>query len=479
MLEVPDKVRETFERLKKEEDRYIELRKVHNSYVVRHATSVWDKEKKKPKKITEHMGVIKKDGTYVPKIPQNGIRGTSREIFEYANGELAYHFAKDVKQILEEEELTRFAKEIVATAIVKAIDPQPIRLLKSRWEKLYLSQELRVSLAPKHISEVLSEIGAQITTWYDLFSRLTTKDDVLLYDLSHIFTYSENIKIAEKGWNSHHEYLAQIGVILAFSAVQDLPIGIEVFPGSMRDITTIKDFRVRYPNVDIGYIFDRGFSSYQLLDELRDVNSHYIVPLKKNSQYMDSRWVRWKEPFAYRSRYLRWGRKNTDLGIVYFYEDPKIRGEQETTLLKRVMKGTITNDEYEEKRKVAGIVGLISDLDKDGPRIYDLYKGREDVELAFDALNNHIDSDKTYLRTEESVRGYYFVSFVALRIYFSILRRLRELGLTNKVSVAEVLFELSKVMKIKDKRGNESFAKVPKRAREVMEYFPNCFESSG
>jgi transposase len=44
-----------------------------------------------------------------------------------------------------------------------------------------------------------------------------------------------------------------------------------------------------------------------------------------------------------------------------------------------------------------------------------LFKGKEDVELAFGALKN-LDADKTYLQTDEG--GHFFVTFLALRVYF-------------------------------------------------------------
>ena len=126
---------------------------------------------------------------------------------------------------------------------------------------------------------------------------------------------------------------------------------------------------------------------------------------------------------------------------------------------------------------MAGIVGIISDLDKKGVEIYDLYKSREDVELAFDALNNSIDSDKTYLRTEESVRGYYFISFIALIVYFNILKRLREKELTKKISVDEVLFELSKVIIIKERNNREYLANIPDKTEKIIELFPEIFKN--
>jgi len=471
--EASSTIDKAFEKLREELPGYIQLQYSNGSWCVRRSTSKWDKNKKKPIKISEHLGVINSNGIFKKKIPRNAIRETNREIFEFGNGALAYHFLQDVEKDF--RETIPYFMEIIAYAIIKSIDSQPLKLLSSRWEKFYLSTQVDVSLSPKHMSSVLYDIGMEVSMWYKLFEKLTTKGDIILYDLTAIFTYSENIKLAEKSYNSKYSHLDQIGVIMAFSAVSHLPIGIDVFPGSIPDKVTIKDFRERFTKKDVGYIFDRGFSNYILLAELKKDGTHYIVPLLKDSRYMDFRWIRWKGPFTYRGRRILWGRKSCKYGFVYFFDDPKVRGSQETSLLKKVEKGEITLTDFEEKRKLAGIIGIISDLDKDGIEIYDLYKGREDVELAFDALNNSIDSDKSYLRKEESVRGYYFVSFVALRVYFNILKRLREKDLTKKISVNEVLLELSKVIKIKEKNGREYFAKIPKKARGIMKLFPEVF----
>ena len=51
---------------------------------------------------------------------------------------------------------------------------------------------------------------------YDLFSKLATREDLLLYDLTSVFTYSKNLKLAERGYNADHAYINQIGVISFF-----------------------------------------------------------------------------------------------------------------------------------------------------------------------------------------------------------------------------------------------------------------------
>ena len=117
---------------------------------------------------------------------------------------------------------------------------------------------------------------------------------------------------------------------------------------------------------------------------------------------------------------------------------------------------------------------MISDMTKDGFDMFDLYRGREDVEMAFDAMKNELESDKNYLRSDETVRGYFLVTFLAMRIYFKILKRLREKELASKISVDEVLFELSKVTKIVETSEREYFAKIPKRARRMSSLFPEA-----
>jgi len=471
MRELPPEVMKTLERIRREEQGYIEIKTIKGNYYVYRSTSEYDREQRKPVKRTSYMGRIMPDGTYIQK-KHRAIQESSREIFEYGNCILAHHFLRDAESIL--QPLTPYHQEIIASAIIKAIDPEPIRLHSSRWEKFYLSKLMEVNLSPKHLSMVMSNIGEQVSLWHELFSSLITGNDFLLYDLTAISTYSQSIKLAEKGYNADHEYIDQIGVVMAFSTGDKLPVGVEVYYGSIKDISTIRDFLDRYPQRKIGFIFDRGFSSYDLLDQFRADELSYIVPLRKDSRYIELRWLRWRGTFLYRKRPVRWGKRQTDHGYLYLFDDPELRGEEESALLKKVELERIDMKEFERKKRAAGIIGILSDMDLDGPEMFDLYKSREDVELAFDAMKNAMDSDKVYLHSAEATRGYFFITFLAMRVYFSILKRLRERKLTSKISVDEVLFELSKVMLIREKDGREYFAKIPKRAHRMLSLFPEA-----
>ena len=97
-----------------------------------------------------------------------------------------------------------------------------------------------------------------------------------------------------------------------------------------------------------------------------------------------------------------------------------------------------------------------------------MYKQREHVECAFDVLKNPLESDKTYLGDDDAVRGYFFVSFVALYNYYALMNRLREKELLKKVSVRELLLQFSKVYVVTDGR-REIISEVPKKVEDLAE----------
>ena len=103
----------------------------------------------------------------------------------------------------------------------------------------------------------------------------------------------------------------------------------------------------------------------------------------------------------------------------------------------------------------------------DGQQVYLMFKQRESIEVAFDAMKNELENDKTYLHDDDAVRGYFFVSFLSLYLYYQILRKLKEKKLVSKISVNEVLLELSKVYEIH--LGNrKKFSEVPHKVEKLV-----------
>jgi hypothetical protein len=94
MRSIPPKVLKTFERMKEKEPSHIELKIIKNNHYVYRATSEWDKELRKVRKITEYIGSIDHDGIFTKKRVRSLIQESGREVFEYGNGALAHHMIK-------------------------------------------------------------------------------------------------------------------------------------------------------------------------------------------------------------------------------------------------------------------------------------------------------------------------------------------------------------------------------------------------
>ncbi len=70
------------------------------------------------------------------------------------------------------------------------------------------------------------------------------------------------------------------------------------------------------------------------------------------------------------------------------------------------------------------------------------------------------------MRDNDKAKGFFFIVFLALRIKFRILKGLKDHNLLGKMSMDEVIFELSKMEIIAEKNGIEYFAAIQKKAEK-------------
>jgi transposase len=467
MLTAPQAVLETFEYRKKIENAYLELRTTKNHFYVYHATSKWDKQRKKPIKTAELLGAISPDGIYTPK-HQKTIFSTTK-VFEYGNAELCLKLSQDVQTATENMPLKN---ELLALSIIRAIDPGPIRLAQAVWEDTYISKKIDVNLSPRNVSDALSTIGNMVEETYELFAKLSPDGGMLFYDLTSVLSYSKKLSLAERGYNADWEQVGQVKVAMAFSTSTWLPVAVDVFYGSLKETKVLKYFIERFPGVDLGFVMDRGFKSYKLLPDLKKEHIHYIAALMKNSKLLPAS-AKMTGAFEYgKKRMIAFSKRSKrPYGFLYLFEDPVLREQEEEFLLGQVSRGELTMDEYRRERRMAGVFGILSDLDVEAQVVYEQYKEREEIEQAFDFMKNDLEADKTYLGKDEAVRGYFVVVFLAMRLYFKILKRLREKELVGKVSVREVLYALSKMRMIVETSGREYLCALPKKTEQILEVF--------
>ncbi|EQD68058.1 transposase, partial [mine drainage metagenome] len=211
----------------------------------------------------------------------------------------------------------------------------------------------------------------------------------------------------------------------------------------------------------------RGLSSYELTERMKKRKTGFIVALRRNMNVIDYG-IPMDGNFIYHGRGINSSRTKTEHGYLYLYEDVIMRGEEETNYISSVQEGSRTADQLNDARKRFGKISILSSLLRDPEEIFNLYKDREEVEQAFDAMKNDLENDKTYLQDAIAVRGYFFISFLSLYVYFSILQLLKSHGLHPKISVKEALLELSKIYAI-TRGARRSLSEVPLKSAKLAE----------
>ena len=122
-----------------------------------------------------------------------------------------------------------------------------------------------------------------------------------------------------------------------------------MFYGSIKEIKVLKYFVERFPNKDIGFVMDRGFTSYEELLELQKEKIHYIVALKKNSALIPSNVVM-SGVFEYRKRNIAFCKiKNESYGFLYLFFDPELRAVAENKFLGKVRLGVLSMGDFRER----------------------------------------------------------------------------------------------------------------------------------
>jgi hypothetical protein len=113
-------------------------------------------------------------------------------------------------------------EEVYALALIRIVGYVPLKRANLAWEKLYPIAEIAPSMNPKALSKVLKEVGVNRKGQNYVFKGLTSEDKHIVYDLSAIFTRSEAINFAEKGYNKEHFHKNRVLSNFILSIVRDM-----------------------------------------------------------------------------------------------------------------------------------------------------------------------------------------------------------------------------------------------------------------
>jgi hypothetical protein len=433
----------------------LEAKLLNGNYYLYRSTSRYDRASRKTVKVSEYIGRITVDGI-------SEKEKDIRSIYEYGNSALVYSLSVDMIARLQKYFPDRWA-DLYAISAVRLMDSVPLKSVKDRWDKLHISREIEAHLSPNTLTEILRETGSDMGAQMDFFQSLITESRKLAFDLSSIFSRSENINIAARGHNADHVYLPQINMAMAFDLDQYRPVFLKPIEGSVRDV---KSLRKLLEEIDFHgiLVLDTGFSSQDLAEIMR-TDMRFIMPLRRNQKMIDYG-MEMNSSFVYRDRGIRSGFMNRNGLRIYMFQDQMLMAEESSTFIRIIAEGRRTQKEFSIESRKFGKISILSNVMDDPETIYSYYKQREEIEQAFDAMKNELENDKSYLSDEDSIRGYFFVSFLSLYLYYSIFVLIRAADLTSRLSVKDVLLKFSKVYLIaRGKR--EALSEIPSEVEKI------------
>ena len=450
------------------------IHKIGNNYYLYEIASKWDPEIGRAKKITKgYLGVIRQDGIKEPRYRSN--RPTT--IKEYG---ASLFLMEDNRKIIEKLKEYFFDcwKEIFILSVFRLMYQSPLKHMQLHYLDSWLCQEMPdARLSKDSLGQLLETIGAQRESIVEFLRGFIGGSEKLLIDLTHVFSLSDNMILAEKGYNSELDFTPQVNLLFIFSVDKKLPLFYRILPGNVRDVASLKATIKESQIEEIIIIADKGFYSENNITLLEKNKLQYILPLKRNNTLIEYKVLEegtrasFDGYFKFRDRYIWHYRCGKELSIWVFLDD-ELHVKEQKDYLQRIethpeLGYTIEN--FIEKQHTFGTISLISNLKSISPeKIFHYFKSRIGIEQMFDSFKNVLEADRTYMRNDYSMEGWMFINYLSLMYYYKIYHRLIENDLLSKYTPLDVLLYLSKYRKVKIST-HWLELEIPKQTRMLME----------
>jgi len=469
-----------------------EIRRMGNNFYLYKISSMWDKKKKRPKKITQKfLGTITREGLIQPRHERllESMRHISVKEFGATNFIVGMN--SDIIERLKEI-YPKCWEEIVVFSIFRFLYNSPMKNLQTYYSGSFLSEVLSgAHLSQKPIGELLRDLGRERERIKMVLRPFISGTDFVLVDVTHVLSHSDGVLSSVVGFNSKRDFSPQIHMIFLFSLDDHMPSYFRMVPGSVRDVSSLV-LTVREAGVKSAVLVgDKGFFSEDNvldLDKEGEGNLHYILPLKRDSTLIDYSKIRQGDKsvfdgyFRFDNRMIWHYSYHVDDGTlegkrIIVFLDERLKTEEESDYFSRMEEkdnydGKTIDDFYEIQHR-QGTIAVITDLGGDAEGIYTILKSRSEIETMFDTFKNVLQADRPYMHDDYQMEGWMFINFLALIFYYKTYKLLRDNNLLRRYSPRDVLIHLSRIHKLKI-QDQWVTSEVPKKTRDILEqlYLP-------
>jgi len=448
-----------------------ELRLIRGNYYLYEYKTVYDKEKKRARKISGSLlgSITEKDG-FVPSAKRNLEKAIAPDFSgiqcrEYGVSKLIMDQFTVYTDALQKVFPDQW-KDILAIAYCRFVYRCPLKNIPFRLASGYLSDLLDLkSFSEKYSSNILNSIGADREKILQYMKTFITSGEYLLMDATDIFSASEHINLAQKGYNSSLQYDTQFSLMYIYSSDSRMPVYYRLLPGNIREVKSFKNC-LREAGLEKAVIIaDKGFYSQTNLEMLLQEELLFILPLRRNNTFIsyqdlkentfksgDSFFTHEQRPIWYKTFEIASPAKSSNKPLkAIVYLDELLRIREDADYLRRIKTHPekYSIQEYHNRKDRFGTIALITVLNENEEGTYETYKSRMSIEVMFDSMKNVLEADHTYMQNEQTLQGWMFVNHLTLQWYQHLYLELKEKKLLKKISVNDYIQLLTDVKKIR------------------------------
>lgn len=424
-------------------------------------------------------------------------------------------------------------KHLLLLAIHQAAEARPLYLAQGWLEEAGAPEWERLS-SPE-TSRLMARAGADGSgqeRFFRAWIEANGRPKSLVLDSTSISSRSENLELAEYGYNRDGEDLPQINLAMARGGKRGLPVYCRTLPGSIPDVATLqvttetlRDYGIKQFTAAL----DRGFYSEANLLGLAASGLGFVIGVPFTVGQAQGLLRRHRAALASPKRSIcfngqavraatdRWvaGRGNRQAELsAHLYFIPERRGQQEASLERRVFElerlgnrkladgslgspaaarqwlressrglwrclgvlGTGNDCRIVRKPRVIAQLAatkgytlvLASDRQATAAEVLADYRSRDAVEKLFDALKNENGQSRLRSGDETVMQGRILLAFCAVTLRLALEQGMRDCDLLSDCSVAELLQSLRKFRAARTATGRRFLLEAPRKSRDML-----------
>lgn len=278
-----------------------EIKKIQNKYYLYEVSSVYDKEKKKTKKISgKCLGRLKEPiitENLIEKLVENSTENSSTIQTPTVSRALSVkeYGASDfiISSLSKEIELLKIHipsdwQQILVCCVFRLLYQSAFKQMNWHYESSYLSElYANLRLDGKNLSAMVQSIGKNREALVAVMKGLQEGEELILIDSTHITTQSKQNLSAQLGYNSQRQFDPQINLLYLFSQDQQMPIFYRCVQGSVREVRSLQLTLKESGLKSSVLVSDKGFYSENNVKTLEENEWSYVLPLRRSSKSID------------------------------------------------------------------------------------------------------------------------------------------------------------------------------------------------